>query len=171
MEGDRMATIESPRELFVHKLGTALKMENSILDMLDELQQAANGGELKRNLTQHRRETQQQVRNLERAFEALGEDADEQPCPTIEGLKKEADQNLKQVDDDLNDAVILSALIETEAHEIALYDGLITQAEAIDEEDIIALFQENLEQEQATLQKARKATKKLAQAKAHAGAR
>ena len=29
-----MATIESPRELFVHKLGAALKMENTIHDML-----------------------------------------------------------------------------------------------------------------------------------------
>jgi hypothetical protein len=29
-----MATIESPCELFVHKLGAALKMENTIHDML-----------------------------------------------------------------------------------------------------------------------------------------
>jgi ferritin-like metal-binding protein YciE len=171
MKGDRMATIESPRELFVHKLAVALKMENTILDMLEELQQAANERELKRNLAQHRHETQQQVRNLERAFEALGEEPEEQPSPTIEALAKEVEQNLKQVTDDLNDAVILSSMIETEAHEIAVYDGLITQAEAIDEEDVVALFQENLEQEQAALQQARKATKQLVHAKAHAGAR
>ena len=54
-------------------------------------------------------------------------------------------------------------MIETEAHEIAVYDVLITQAEGMGEEDIVALFQENLEQEQATLKKARTATKKLAQ--------
>jgi ferritin-like metal-binding protein YciE len=166
-----MATIESPRELFVHKLGAALKMEKTIHDMLPKLEEEANDGELKRNLAQHRRETEQQLRNLERVFEALGEDPKEQPCPTIEGLEKEREQNLKQVADDLNDAVVLSSLIETEAHEIAVYDGLITQAEAMDEQDIVALLQENLEQEQATLQKARKATKKLAQAKAHAAAR
>jgi ferritin-like metal-binding protein YciE len=166
-----MAMIESARELFVHKLGAALKMEKMIHDMLPQLEKEANGGELKRNLAQHRRETEQQVRNLERVFEALGEDPNEQPCRTIEGLVKEGEQNLKQVADDLNDAVVLSGVIETEAHEIAVYDGLITQAEAIDEQDIVALLQENLEQEQATLQKARKATKKLAQAKAHAAAR
>lgn len=166
-----MATIESARELFVHKLGSALKMENTIDDLLAQLAEEANDGELKRSLTQHRRETKQQVRNLERVFEALGEDPKEQPCPTIEGLEKESEQTLKQVEDDLNDAVILSGVIETEAYEIAVYDGLITQAEALDEQDIVALLQENLEQEQATLQKARKATKKLAQAKAHAQAR
>jgi ferritin-like metal-binding protein YciE len=166
-----MATIESPRELFVHKLGAALKMENTIHETLPGLEREANDSELKRDLAQHRRETQQQVRNLERAFEALGEDPEEQPCATIEGLEKEGEQNLKQVEDKLNDAVILSGLVETEAHEIAVYDGLITQAEAMDEQDIVALLQENLEQEQATLQKARKATKKLARATAHAGAR
>ena len=158
-----MASIETPRELFVHKVGAALKMENTILDMLEELQEKAHDTELRRNLASHHRETQQQVRNLERVFEALGKDPEEQSCPTIEGLQKEGEQTLQQVEDDLNDAVILSGVVETEAHEIAVYDVLITQAEGMGEEDIVALFQENLEQEQATLKKARTATKKLAQ--------
>jgi ferritin-like metal-binding protein YciE len=53
-------------------------------------------------------------------------------------------------------------VVETEAHEIAVYDGLITKAQAMGEDDIVALLQENLESEQQTLQKARKATDKLA---------
>jgi ferritin-like metal-binding protein YciE len=69
---------------------------------------------------------------------------------------------LGQVDETLNDAVILSGVVETEAHEIAVYDGLITKAQAMGEDDIVALLQENLESEQQTLQKARKATEKLA---------
>jgi len=166
-----MAKIGSPRELFVHDVGAAYKMENTILEMIEELQEEANDTELKRNLAQHHRETQQQIRNLERVFDALGEEAEEQPCPVVEGLEKEGQQNLKDVEDDLNDAVILSGVVETEAHEIAVYDGLITTAEAMGEEDIVALFQENLEQEQHTLKKARQAKKKLAQAKAHAAAR
>ena len=166
-----MASIETPRQLFVHKLGAALKMENTILEMLEDLQEKANDTQLRRDLAAHHRETQQQVRNLERVFDALGEDPEEQSCPPIEGLQKEGEQNLKDVDDSLNDSVILSGVVETEAHEIAVYDGLITKAEAMGEEDIVALFQENLEQEQAVLQKARKATEKLARATAVAGAR
>ena len=166
-----MASIDTPRELFVHKLGAALKMENTILDMLEELQEKANDTELKRSLAQHHRETQQQVRNLERAFDALGEDAEEQPSPTIEGLEKEGDQDLKEVEDHLHDHVILSGVVETEAHEIAVYDGLITNAEAMGEDDIVAFFQENLEQEQQTLQKARRAMDRLARATVHAGVR
>jgi ferritin-like metal-binding protein YciE len=166
-----MAGIDTPRELFVHKLGSALKMENTILDMLEELQQQANDTELKRSLAQHHRETQQQVRNLERAFDALGQEAKEQPCPTIEALEKEGEQDLKEVDDHLHDHVILSGVVETEAHEIAVYDGLITNAEAMGEDDIVALFEENLEQEQQTLQKARKKMDQLARTPVAAGAR
>jgi ferritin-like metal-binding protein YciE len=158
-----MAKIESPRELFVHKLGVALTMEETILGTLEEIAEKANDPQLKQNLRQHHRETQQQVQNLERAFEALGVEPESQPSPTINGLEKEGEQNLRDVDNSLNDAVILSGVVETEAHEIAVYDVLITHASAMGEEDIVALFQENLEQEQATLKKAREATKKLAQ--------
>ena len=161
-----MAKIETPRELFVHKLGAALMMEETILGMLEELEQEANDPQLKRNLRHHHEETQQQIRNLERAFEALGAEVESQPCPTIDGLKEEGEQMLKNVEDELNDAVILSGVVETEAHEIAVYDGLITTAEAMGEDDIVALFQENLEQEQATLKKGRNAKKQLAQREA-----
>src|SRR5207248_9395069 len=61
--------------------------------------------------------------------------------------------NLKLVDDSLNDQVIVSGVTETEHHEIAVYEGLITTAEAMGEEDVVALLQENLEEEEATLQK------------------
>jgi ferritin-like metal-binding protein YciE len=161
-----MANIESPRQLFVRKLGAAFTMEETILGMLEDLQEEANDPQLKQNLRQHHQETEQQVRNLERVFTALGEEVEAQPCPVVDGLKKEGQQNLKNVDAELNDAVILSGVVETEAHEIAVYDGLITTAEAMGEDDIVALFQENLEQEQATLKKGRDAKKQLAQREA-----
>jgi ferritin-like metal-binding protein YciE len=155
--------IETPRELYAYKLGAALKMEKTILEeMLPQLEKAAKDRELKQNLTEHRRETEGHVRNLRQVFRALGEDPEEQSCPAIEGLEKEGQALLGQVDESLNDAVILSGVVETEAHEIAVYDGLITNAQAMGEEDIVALLQENLESEQQALQKARKATAKLA---------
>jgi ferritin-like metal-binding protein YciE len=61
-------TIESPRELFVHKLGATLTMEETILEMLEKLQEEAQDAPLRRNLGQHHRETQGQVRNLHQVF-------------------------------------------------------------------------------------------------------
>ena len=156
-------SVETPRELYVHKLGAALKMENKILEMLPQLEEAAHDGQLQQSLRKHQQETKAHVRNLEQVFRALGEEPDEQSCPTIEGLEKEGQSMLGMVDESLNDAVILSAVVETEAHEIAVYDGLITTAEAMDEQDIVALLRENLENEQQTLQKARRAKQQLSQ--------
>jgi ferritin-like metal-binding protein YciE len=157
-----MASIETPRELFVHKLGAALTMEETILDMLEELQEEASDPTLQRNLMQHHKETQQHVANLQQIFRALGEEPETQSCPTIDGLEKEGKQMIKQTDDSLVDAVILSGVIETEHHEIAVYDGLIIKAEQMDDEDIVALLHENLEQEEAALDKAVKASEQSA---------
>jgi ferritin-like metal-binding protein YciE len=157
-----MATIETPHELFVHKLGVALTMEETILGMLENLQEEASDPTLQRNLQQHHRETQQHVSNLQQIFRALGEQPETQSCPAIEGLEKEGKEMIKEVDESLVDAVILSGVIETEHHEIAVYDNLIITAEQMDDEDIVALLHENLEQEEAVLDKAVKASEQSA---------
>ena len=156
-------TIETPRELYLHKVGAALKMENTILEMLPQLQEQARDDQLRQALKHHEEETQKHVENLNRVFQALGEEPDDSPCPAIEGLEKEGQANLKMVDDSLKDDVIVSGVCETEHHEIAVYDGLIMKAEAMGEQDVVALLQENLEQEQAALEKAQMFGQKLAQ--------
>jgi len=155
-------TIETPRELYLHKLGGALKMENTILEMLPQLEEHAQDPQLKQSLRHHFEETQGHVQNLEQVFSALGAEVDDSPCPAIEGLEKEGQANLKMVDDSLNDHVIISGVCETEHHEIAVYEGLITKAAAMGEEDVVALLQENLENEQQTLQKAEQMGEQLA---------
>jgi ferritin-like metal-binding protein YciE len=156
------AKIESPEELFVYQLGAALTMEETILELLEKLQQETNDPSLRRQLQQHYKETQGQVDNLHRVFEALGEPVDRRPCPAIEGLEREGEMMLKEVDESLKDAVILQGVLETEHHEIAVYDGLIIMAEQLGDDDVIALLNENVEQEAATLEKAIKATEQLA---------
>src|SRR5436189_172911 len=122
------ASIATPHELFVHKLGAALTMEETILQMLENLREEASDPKLQKDLQQHYRETEQQVQNLARVFQALGEQPEKQACPAIEGLEKEGKQMIKEVDDSLVDSVILGGVIETEHHEIAVYDGLIIKA-------------------------------------------
>ena len=159
-------TIHNPQELFVHKLGAALTMETTVEEMLGELVEKANGSELKKQLRHHREETQAQIRNLQQAFQSLGQEPEEQPCPAIEGIEKEGETNLKMVEEELNDAVILAGCAETEHHEIAVYETLIAQADALGQEDIVPLLRENLEQEQHTLGEVLKATLKVAQSHA-----
>ena len=162
-----MAQIGDPKQLFVHKLGAALTMEETVLSMLAELEQKANDAELKEQLSHHHDETRQQVANLEQAFSALGLQRKKQPCPAIEGLEVEGKETLQQAAQELYDAVILGGCAEVEHHEIAVYDGLITMADEMGEDDIVALLKENLEQEEHTLKEVEKAfeqqSKKLAE--------
>jgi ferritin-like metal-binding protein YciE len=57
-------SIESPRELFTYQLGAALSMEKTVLDMLGQLETAAQRDQLKEQLRHHAQETEQQIRNL-----------------------------------------------------------------------------------------------------------
>lgn len=162
--------IETPKELFTYKLGAALKMEHTVLDMLGDLQEAAQHVELKQQFRHHADETQQQIRNLEQAFAALGEDADDKPCPAIEGIEKEGKATIKKTDDRLVDAVIVSGAMETEHHEIAVYEALIAHADAMGSAEVATLLRQNLEQEQHTLEEVRRHGERLARETAGASA-
>ena len=154
--------LNSPEELFHYKLGAALKMENTVLEMLGNLEEAAQRDKLKQQFRHHADETREQIGNIEKAFAALGEEPDDSPCPAIEGIDKEGKANVKKADDSLVDAVILSGAAETEHHEIAVYEGLITEAEAMGKQDIVQLLSQNLGQEQHTLEEVKQASQELA---------
>jgi ferritin-like metal-binding protein YciE len=154
--------LNTPQELFHYKLGAALTMENTVLEMLGDLEKHAQRDQLKQQFRHHAEETRQQIHNIEQAFAALGEDADDSPCPAIEGLEKEGKANIKKADDSVVDAVILAGAAETEHHEIAVYEGLITEAEAMGKQEIVSLLRHNLEQEEHTLQEVKQATRQLA---------
>jgi len=158
-----MATIETPQDLFAFKLGATLKMENTVLEMLGELEEKAQSEDLKEKFSHHADETKEQIRNLEQIFSAIGVEPTENPCPAIEGIKKEGQETIKKVDDSLVDAVILLGAAETEHHEIAVYEGLITHAGALGHDDVVSLLEENLEIEEHTLEEVKKATEQVAQ--------
>jgi ferritin-like metal-binding protein YciE len=153
--------IESPRALLEFKLGSALKMEHTVLEMLGKLHAEAHRAELKQQLAHHADETRGHITNIEQAS-ALGVEADDKPCPTIEALEKEGKANLKLAADTMVDAVILSGAAETEHHEIAVYEALITHAEALAEHNVVGLLQANLQQEQHTLDEVERATAEIA---------
>jgi ferritin-like metal-binding protein YciE len=134
-----------------------------VLEMLGDLEEESQSEQLKQQFRHHAEETQQHIQNIEKAFSALGEEPDDSPCPAIEGLEKEGKANIKKADDSVVDAVILSGAAETEHHEIAVYEGLITEAQAMGKDDIVQLLQQNLEQEQHTLEEVKQAAQQLAQ--------
>jgi ferritin-like metal-binding protein YciE len=154
--------LTTPEEIFSFKLGAALKMEKTNLEMLGDLEEHARREELKQMFRHHADETRTHISNIEQAFQLLGEEVDDSPCPAIEGLEKEGKANIKKTDDSLVDAVILSGAAETEHHEIAVYEGLITHAEARGANEVAQLLRRNLSDEQHTLQELQQSTERIA---------
>jgi len=154
--------LETPKDVFTHRLGSALEMEQTVLKMLGKLEKEAQSQELKQLFHHHADETEHQLRNIEQAFAALGVEPDDSPCPTIKAMDKEGKANIKMADDRMVDAVILSSAAETEHHEMAVYESLIIEAEAMGQDSIVSLLRQNLEQEQHTLGEVQGAMRRMA---------
>jgi len=154
--------LNTPEEIFSFKLGSALTMEQNVLEMLGNLQQETKRDELRQLFAHHAEETRGQIANIEKAFELLGEKVDDSPCPAIQGLDKEGKATIKKTDDSIVDAVILSGAIETEHHEIAVYEVLVANAEARGAPDVATLLRENLDQEQQTLKEVKSVAERIA---------
>ena len=157
--------MSDPRELFLHELGDVLYAEQTLVKALPKLQEEAADEELAQGFGEHLEETRQHVKNVEQAFEALGEPAKAEKCPGIEGIKKEHDEFVsnESPSQEVLDAFLTGAGARTEHYEIAAYEGLVTMAEAMGEDEVARLLHENLAQEQNALRKIQTIGKRLAQ--------
>ena len=157
-------TMSDPRELFLHELGDVLYAERTLVKALPKLQEEASDDELRMGFEQHLEETRQHVKNVEKAFEALGEKATAEKCPGIEGIKKEHDDFVakESPSQEVLDSFLTGAGARTEHYEIAAYEGLIETATALGENDVVKLLNENLEHEKNALETMKSIGKRLA---------
>jgi ferritin-like metal-binding protein YciE len=164
--------MSDPRELFLHELGDVLYAERTLVKALPQLQEEASDQELATGFADHLEETRQHVKNVEKAFEALGQPAKAEKCPGIEGIKKEHDEFVanESPSPEVLDAFLTGAGARTEHYEIAAYEGLVTMANAMGEDEVAGLLSENLEQEKAALRKMQTIGKRLAEVGAKAAA-
>jgi ferritin-like metal-binding protein YciE len=156
-----MPEINDSRKLFIHQLGEALNMERTTLTILKESEQAAEEPQLKQLFAHHREETEGQIANLEQAFSSLGEEPAGHVCKGMDGMKQEAQDLVEKVAPELLDGALATAATHVEHYEIATYEGLRTAAEAMGEQDVVALLSENLEQEHHTLREAEQSAQRL----------
>ena len=164
--------MSDPRELFLHELGDVLYAERTLVKALPKLQEEASDAELAQGFADHLEETRQHVKNVEQAFEALGEDAKAEKCPGIDGLKKEHDDFVanESPSPGVLDAFLTGAGARTEHYEIAAYEGLVTMADAMGEDEVATLLTENLDDEKAALRNIQTIGKRLAEVGAKAAA-
>jgi ferritin-like metal-binding protein YciE len=139
---------------------------NSVVRLADDARDRAReaDAELAKGFKRHERETEQQVKNLERVFKSLEEPVKAEQCPGIEGLKAEHDEFVEEEkpSDDILDAFLTGAASRTEHYEIAAYTGLVASARAMGEKQAVQLLERNLKQEKEMLRDVEKIARRLA---------
>ena len=147
--------LDTPQDAYNYKLGATLKMENTVLEILDDAIETAQDSKVKELFSAHRKESEEHVRTVEDVFKMFDWEVDDSACPAIDGLQKEAKATAKKTDDSLVDSVLLQGALEVEHHEIGVYENLILNAEAMGRDDVVRQLQQNLQSEQSALEKVR----------------
>lgn len=162
-KGDTMGKIEQPRDLFAERLAEMRYVERTLAEqVLPKLRDEVESAELRDGFAEHLEQTRGHLANLERAAEMLGIDAGEKKSHALDGMIKEHEQGVKDIErPQLRDLFDAGAAATTEHYEISYYESLVSMAETMGEDEVANLLRENLEQEQATLRKLDSASQKL----------
>ena len=122
--------MENFKSLFINELQDMFSSEHQIVQSLPKMIKAASSPQLKEALTNHLRETRNQVTRLEKIFSILNLNYREEECQAMEGLIAEAETILYQVGSKspVMDAGIIMACQKIEHYEIATYGSLVQLA-------------------------------------------
>jgi ferritin-like metal-binding protein YciE len=143
--------LNSLEELYVEELRDLYSAENQILKALPKMAKVTSHRELQRAFTQHERQTQRQVKRLERIFKDLGESPKGKKCVGMEGLIKEAQELIREKpDSEVLDAGLISKAQHVEHYEIAGYGTARTYARQLGYDQQAELLQQTLDEEGET---------------------
>jgi ferritin-like metal-binding protein YciE len=146
-----MQTIE---ELFEHELRDIYAAEQSLLEALEQMAQESSDREIKRGFTQHRKETQAQIKRLEKIYRSLGRKPESGSCPGVEGLIKEKKLFMREKpSNELLEFYNIGAAQKVERYEITAYESLVDMAEKLGMTDVVDLLEQNLQEEEMALNK------------------
>ena len=146
-----MQTIE---ELFEHELKDIYGAEHALLEALEQMANESSDRDIKRAFTQHRKETQAQIKRLEKIFKLLGQKPEPQTCPGMEGLIKEKKTFMRErPSPELLEFYNIGASQKVERYEITAYENLIDMADKLGMGDAVELFEQNLMEEESALNK------------------
>jgi ferritin-like metal-binding protein YciE len=142
-------SMESLPELLKHELGDLLYAEKTILKGIKKMSKEVKNPMLLERMQQHYAETEAQIENLGRAFEAIGERAKAEKCPGILGLMEEHDEFKKEEEPsrEMLEAFDLGSALRIEHYEIAAYNTAIAIAKAMGNTECAKILAENLAQE------------------------
>jgi ferritin-like metal-binding protein YciE len=112
--------------------------------------EASSTEELASALEQHLQETREQVKRLDRIFEELGEQPGGVTCEGMQGLLKEGDKLIEELEKSpVLDAALIGAAQKVEHYEISGYGTARAMAEMLGQQQVADILSETLAEEEA----------------------
>ncbi len=146
-----MPSIDSMTELLVAEIRDLYDAEKRLTKAIPRMAKKATHPELRTALRDHLKETEGQVRRLERVFRHLGQAPRGKACAGMRGIVEEGDEHAAEEYGDLNlrDTMIIGAAQRVEHYEMAAYMGAISHARLLGLRDVKNLLEESLAEEKA----------------------
>jgi ferritin-like metal-binding protein YciE len=149
-------------DAFYEELRDVYSAEKQLLKALPKMAKKASSGELQKAFEDHLKETEDQVKRVEQAFQETGKSAKAKTCEAMKGLIEEAEEMMKEeADPAVKDAVLILCAQKIEHYEIATYGTLCTWAEALGYDKAKALLKANINEEETADKKLSKLSKSI----------
>ena len=143
--------VKSADDLFLKELRDIHAAERQIEEALPRMADAVSSEALQEAFNEHLQQTRGQIQRLDRIFEMLDEETGDETCDAMQGLIKEAEELIEEVEaPEVLDAALLAAAQKVEHYEIASYGTLRSLAESMGLDQAAALLSETLEEEEQT---------------------
>ena len=136
-------------DAFHHTLQDVYYAENALTKALPKVEKAAKSKKLKDAVSEHLKETKEQIKLLDKVFETIGEKPEGEKCDAIEGLIKETDGLIEEAEGVALDAALTAACQAVEHYEIARYGTLREWAKVLGNDEGHDLLTQILDMEKA----------------------
>lgn len=141
-------SIASLQDLFVHTLKDVYFAENLLVKKLPVMAKEASAAPLKKAFEDHLAETKTHVERLKEVFKIVGETAEAEECPGIEGIIEEAEELLEEISNaKTKDAALIASAQAVEHYEITRYGTLVSWANQLGHTEAADLLRRTLAEE------------------------
>lgn len=126
--------------------------EQHLVNVLSTMTGAATNTELIQAFDQHKQQTEEHVRIVEKVFEMLGIPAEGEPSMGLQGLFDEGWQVIDETEEGSaqRDVALIIAAQKVEHYEIACYGSLVTLASTLGETEVADILRGILTEEKET---------------------
>ena len=139
-------------KFFMDQLKDIYYAEQQLLKALNDMRSASTTEELEDAFEEHHKQTERQVKRLDKVFQLMDQKPEGKKCEAMDGLIKETKTIINETKEGTmtRDAALIIAAQKVEHYEIASYGGLVALALTLGKHRVANLLDKTLQDEEET---------------------